>query len=151
VPEGRLRNPRGRVLEQTHEMASRIISVRTFEFACRIVRLCAVVRSRGFAGRKISDQLFDCGNSIGANSEEAEGGQTKPDFVARLAISRKESHETIDWLRVAIATGVVTKEEVSWELDEAFQLRAMITKAIKTAQSSSSRSGADHDPSNHSH
>src|SRR4029453_16931500 len=50
-----------------------------------------------------------------------------------------------------IATGVVTKEEVSWELDEAFQLRAMITQAIKTAQSSSSRGGSVHDPSNHSH
>src|SRR5262245_2797280 len=104
-------------------MSSRIISVRTFEFACRIIRLCAVIRSRGFAGRKIADQLFDSGTSIGANSEEAEGGQTKPDFIARLAVSRKESRET----------------------------RAMITQAIKTAQSSPSRGGADHDPSNHSH
>src|SRR5262249_54305620 len=128
-------------LNEWKDMTSRIISVRTFEFACRVIRLCAVIRSRGFAGRKIADQLFDCGTSIGANSEEAEGGQTKPDFIARLAVSRKESRETIYWLRVAIATGVVTKEEVSWELDEAFQLRAMITQAIKTAQSSSSRGG----------
>jgi four helix bundle protein len=134
-----------------NEMASRIIAVRAFEFACRIIRLCEVVRRRGFAGRKIAEQLFDCGTSIGANSEEAEGGQTKPDFIARLAVSRKESRETIYWLRVAIATGVVTKEEVCWELDEAFQLRAMITQAIKTAQSSSSRGRFDHDPSNHSH
>src|SRR5262245_23779912 len=34
VPEGSLRNPRGAVREQTDDMASRIISVRTFEFAC---------------------------------------------------------------------------------------------------------------------
>ena len=123
-------------------MASRIISERAFEFACRIVRLCEKLWTRSFSGRKIADQLFDSGTSVGANSEEAEGAQTKPDFIARLAVSRKESRETIFWLRLAIATAVVTKEEVAWELDEASQLRAMIPQAIRTAQSSSSRGGS---------
>ena len=54
---------------------------------------------------------------MGANSFEAQGGQTKPDFVAKLAIARKESWETIFWLKLAIATNVTTKEEVAWELD----------------------------------
>ena len=39
-----------------------------------------------------------------------------------------------------------TKEEVAWELDEAQQLKAMITAAIKTGQSSSWRGGPDHQP-----
>jgi len=86
--------------------------------------------------------LFDAGTSIGANAEEAEGAQTKPDFIAKLAISRKESREAVYWLRVAIATSVATKEELAWELDEASQLRAMITQAIRTAQSSSWRGGS---------
>jgi hypothetical protein len=34
--------------------------------------------------------------------------------VAKLAVSRKESWETIFWLRLAIATDVVTKEQVYW-------------------------------------
>ena len=96
--------------------------------------------ARGPAARKIADQLFDCGTSIGANSEEAQGGQTKPDFTAKLAISRKERHETIFWLRLALVSNVVTKDEIAWELDEAHQLPAMITQAVITAQSSSSRS-----------
>ena len=90
----------------------------------------------GPASRKIADQLFVSATSIGANSEEAEAGQTKPDFIARLAISRKESRETIYWLHLAIATGIATKDEVEWELDEATQLLAMLTRAVKTAQSS---------------
>ena len=68
---------------------------------------------------------------------------TKPDFLARLAISRKESWETIFWLRLAIATSIVTKEAVAWELDEAHQLKAMITAAIKTGQGSDARGGTE--------
>jgi four helix bundle protein len=124
-------------------MASRIISERAFTFACRIVPLCERLWARGPAARKIADQLFDAGTSIGANTEEAEGAQTKPDFIAKLAISRKESRESVYWLRLAIATAVTTKEEVAWELDEASQLRAMITQAIRTAQSSNWRGGPE--------
>jgi four helix bundle protein len=120
-------------------MASRIISERAFGFACRIVPLCERFWKAGPAARKIADQLFDCGTSIGANAEEAEGAQTKPDFIAKLAISRKESRESIYWLRLAIAAGLTAAEEVAWELDEASQLKAMITQAIRTAQSSPSR------------
>jgi four helix bundle protein len=80
-----------------------------------------------------------CGPSVGANAEEAQGGQTKADFIAKLAISRKESRESIYWLRVAIRLRKVTKEDVAWELNEAGELRAIIVAAIKTAQSSSSR------------
>ena len=111
-------------------MASRIISERSFDFACRIVKLRESLWARGPAARKIADQLFDSGTSIGANAAEAEGGQTKPDFLARLSVSRKESWETIYGLRLAIATSITTKDAVAWELDEAQQLKAMITQAI---------------------
>lgn len=80
-----------------------------------------------------------CGPSVGANAEEAQDGQTKADFIAKLAISRKESRESRYWLRMAIRLKKVTKDEVDWELTEAGELRAMIVAAIKTAQSSSSR------------
>ena len=129
----------GQLVETTTDMASRIIAERAFDFATRIVKLCEKLWTRGPAARKIADQLFDCGTSIGANSEEAEGGQTKPDFIAKMAVSRKESRETVYWLRLAIATGIVTKDEVSWELDEAQQLKAMTTQAVKTGQSSTWR------------
>ena len=96
-------------------MPSRIISERAFDFAVRIVRLCDRLWNADRAARKIADQLFDSGTSIGANVFEAQGGQTKPDFLARLSVSRKESWETIFWLRLAIATSIVTKEAVAWE------------------------------------
>ena len=94
---------------------------------------------RGPAARRIASELMRCGPSVGANAEEAQDGQTKPDFIAKLAISRKESRESGYWLRVAIRLKKVTNEEVAWELKEAGELRAMLVAAIKTAQSSSSR------------
>ena len=48
------------------------------------------------------------------------------------------------WLKLMIATSITTKDEVSWELDEAQQLKAMITSAIKTGQSSAWRGGPGH-------
>jgi four helix bundle protein len=115
-------------------MESRIIAERAFNFAVRTVKVCEHLWESGWASRKIADQLFDSGTSIGANVAESQGGQTKPDFLAKMAIARKESWETVYWLKLAIATSVTTKDEVAWELDEAQQLKAMITAAIKTAR-----------------
>ncbi len=81
---------------------------------------------------------------VGKRGEsEAEAGQTKKDFLAKLAISRKESRETIYWLRLAVASSVCSKEMVAWEFDEAQQLKAMITAALKTGQSSDCRGGPE--------
>jgi four helix bundle protein len=122
-------------------MESRIIAERAFQFAVRTVKLCERLWTRGWASRKVADQLFDSGLSFGANVAESQGGQTKPDFLAKMAIARKESWETIYWLKLAIATSITTKDEVAWELDEAQQLKAMITAAIKTGQNSNWRGG----------
>src|SRR5882672_9337412 len=83
------------ILEIRFGMESRIISERAFQFAVRTVKLCERLWTRGWASRKIADQLFDSGTSIGANVAESQGGQTKPDFIAKMAIARKESWETI--------------------------------------------------------
>jgi four helix bundle protein len=111
-----------------------------------MVKLCDRLWTRGLAGRKIADQLFGCGTSIGANCAEAQGAQTKPDFLAKLAIARKESWEAVYWLQLAIATSVATSDEIGWELDEARQLRAMITAAIRTGQSSQWRGAQSSNP-----
>jgi four helix bundle protein len=117
-------------------MASVIIHERAFEFAVRIVKLCERLWQGGPAARKIADQLFKAATSIGANAEEAEGGQTKPDFRAKLGAARKESRETIYWLRLAITCGIVAQGDVQWELDEAQQLKRMIAAAVITSKRS---------------
>lgn len=116
-------------------MSDSIICERAFEFASRILKLCERLWSRGPSGRHIASELIRCGPSIGANAEEAQDAQTKPDYVAKMSISRKESRETRYWLRLALHNQIVTKAEATWELQEAMELRAMIVRAIITAQS----------------
>ena len=129
----------GRMFETPRSMSESVICARAFEFGCRVMKLSERLWDRGPAARRIASELMRCGPSVGANAEEAQDGQTKADFIAKLAISRKESRECRYWLRVAIRLKKVTKEEVAWELNEAGELRAMIVAAIKTAQSSPSR------------
>ena len=120
-------------------MTHSIICERAFEFAIRIVKLCDRMAARGFGARHIAGQLIKCGTSIGANAEEAQEGQTKADYVAKMSISSKESRESGYWLRLAIATGCVKKTEAECELREANELRFMIRAAIRTARSSPDR------------
>ena len=105
-------------------------------FACRVVKLCERWHNKGPGARHIAHELLKSGTSIGANCEEAEGGQTKADFIAKLSVSRKEARESRFWLRLAAASSVASTQDIAWELDEASQLVAMLTAAIKTAQSS---------------
>ena len=106
-------------------MSESIICARAFEFGCRVMELSERLWQRGPAARHIASELMRCGPSVGANAEEAQDGQTKADFIAKLAISRKESRESRYWLRVAIRLKKVTKEEIAWELNEAGELRAI--------------------------
>jgi four helix bundle protein len=48
----------------------------------------------------LSKQLLRSGTSIGANIEEAIGGQSRKDFFAKLSISYKEARETHYWIRL---------------------------------------------------
>jgi four helix bundle protein len=93
-------------------VAESIICARAFEFAVRILKLCEELWKRGPIGRHLASQLMKSGTSIGSNAEEAQEAQTKPDFAAKLSVSRKESRETRYWIRLAIRAQVVTLDEV---------------------------------------
>jgi four helix bundle protein len=48
----------------------------------------------------ILDQLIRSGTSIGANYMEANGASSKMDFRNKIYICKKESKETMHWLRM---------------------------------------------------
>jgi four helix bundle protein len=118
-----------------------IIVERSFEFALRVLKLSERLWGQGPVSRHIASQLMRCGTSVGANAEEAQEGQSKADFIARLSVSRKECRETRYWLRLAVSYPIVKAEDVRWELNESAELLAMIRSALKTARASNSRGG----------
>lgn len=75
-----------------------VIVKMTFEFALNIVDFTDSLREKKrFA---LADQLFRSGCSIGANVREAQGAESKADFVHKLKIALKEAEETEYWLEL---------------------------------------------------
>lgn len=72
---------------------------KSYAFALRVVRTYRylIKEQHEFV---LSKQLLRSGTSIGANVEEATGGQSDRDFAAKLAIAYKEARETGYWLRL---------------------------------------------------
>ena len=76
-----------------------LIEVKSFEFAVRIVRLYKylIESMREFV---LSKQVLRSGTSIGANTEEVIGGQSKSDFIYKVSIVYKEASGSSYWLRL---------------------------------------------------
>jgi four helix bundle protein len=114
------------------------IQERAFLFACRIVRMHRAL-SRDRTARRLADQLLDAGTSVAANLEEAEAAHTKPDFIAKCRISLKEARETLYWLRLITATGLVRSSRMAPVMTEANEIVAIVTSIVKKATRSPHR------------
>ena len=83
---------------------------RTLRFATRVVKLCKVLDDSPGVSRTLAKQLLRSGTSIGANVEEGQGSQSKADFVSKYSIACKEARETHYWLRLLVASEVMTDQ-----------------------------------------
>ena len=110
------------------------ITDRTFEFAIRIIRLCQYLEKQDRVSRTLANQLLRSGTSIGANTEEAQAGQSKADFIAKMSIARKESRETLYWLRLLKATNLVDENMISEIIKESDELVRILTSIVKSSQ-----------------
>lgn len=110
------------------------IQHRTFEFAVRIVNLCRHLDEKPGVGRTIGRQLLRAGTSIGANIEEAQAGQSKADFISKIAIALKEARETLYWLRLLVATKELSAERLSSLQTEIEELMRVLGAIIVSAK-----------------
>jgi len=79
-------------------------------------------------------QLHRSGTSIGAHVEEALGGQSRKDFIAKLAIAAKEARETGYWLRLIRETQPHNIQGLTCLLTECDALKAMLNSIILTTR-----------------
>ena len=112
-------------------MKDNIIQTKTFEFAVRIINLYKFLSTekKEFV---VSKQVLRSGTSIGANVEEAIGGQSKNDFSAKLAIAYKEARETKFWLRLLHATGYIENQMFESLMNDMEEILRIIEKKKKT-------------------
>ena len=110
------------------------ICERTFVFATRIVRLCKELDRSPGVSRTLCNQLLRSGTSIGANVEEGQCGQSRADFVSKMQIACKEARETHYWLRLLVATDMVSEEELEPLVQESNEIVAILTTIIKNTK-----------------
>ncbi len=111
----------------------RDLDERLLDYAARIVKLVESL-PKTLVGRRIGDQLLRSGTSAGANYEEAQGAESKEDFIHKLQVALKELRESNYWLRLLVKAGNVPPQKMAGLLDESNQLRAMLSKAVATAK-----------------
>jgi len=114
-------------------MKDNIIQTKTFEFAVRIINLYKFLSTekKEFV---VSKQVLRSGTSIGANVEEAIGGQSKNDFSTKLTIAYKEARETKYWLRLLHATEYIENqmfESLMNDMEEILRIIGSIQKTMK--------------------
>lgn len=110
-----------------------LIQKKSFEFALDIIKLYKYLKEeKEFI---LSKQILRSATSIWANIEEAIGGQTKKDFLAKIYIALKESRETKYRLRLLDKSQFV-KYNYDKYINDIESMINILTKISKTTSES---------------
>jgi four helix bundle protein len=112
---------------------------RSFLFAVDAVKFAQIVADRGWIMSRLATQLVDSGGSVGANLQEAEGGQTKPDFIMKNCTALKEAREAHFWLRLIAAVEPSLKPKATPLISESRELISIVYTIIKNARQNNDR------------
>ena len=108
------------------------IRERAFQYSLRAINLYqALKKQKDDVGIIIGKQYFRSATSIGANLEEADGGETKRDFIHKNRIALKEARESRYWLRLLLESKTITQPLLGNLLQETSELIAILTTIIK--------------------
>lgn len=115
-------------------MKENLVKDKSYAFAIRIVKLYKYLceEKKEFI---LSKQVLRSGTSIGANIEEAIGGQSEKDFYSKLTIAYKETRETHYWIRLLTDTEYLTKEQSDSILNDINELLKIVGSIQKTMKS----------------
>ncbi|HEX7859279.1 MAG TPA: four helix bundle protein [Verrucomicrobiae bacterium] len=109
-----------------------VLQEKSYAFALK-----AVAEYRELSNSKefvLSKQMLRAATSIGANVEEALGGQSRADFVSKMSIARKEARETSYWLRLLRDSGLMDHRRADILLKDSTELIILLTSIVKTTK-----------------
>lgn len=112
-----------------------VLKNKSYQFAIRIINMYKYL-NRDKNEYVISKQLLRCGTAIGALIREAEYGQSKADFIAKMSIALKEANETDYWLSLLKDTGYLNDEHFKSIKADAEELLKLLISTVKTSKNS---------------
>lgn len=108
-----------------------IIQGKSFQFSLKIIALYKELHK--IDKNPILLQLLRSATSIGANVNEASAGQSKRDFITKMAIASKEARETAYWLKL-LSESDWYNIELKYHIVECNEIVKILTKIVKTSQ-----------------
>ena len=115
-------------------MRQSILRTKSKAFALRIIKLYKYLKNE-LHETVISKQILRSGTSIGACIAEAYFAESDGDFIHKLAISQKESNETIYWLELLYEGEFITDEKAFESIyGGAVEIQKLLTASIKTVK-----------------
>ena len=104
------------------------------EYAVRIIRVAESMK-RSAAGQHIADQLLRSGTSPYGNHGEAEGAESRDDFIHKLRVCFKELRESRRWLKLIQRAQLIDKPALLEGLiNESDELVKIFARSIQTAE-----------------
>lgn len=114
-------------------MKENLLIEKSIDFGSRIVKLHRfLVKTK--RETVISKQILRSGTSIGANINEAQYGNSKADFIAKLHIALKETAETEYWLHILQKSEYLDSNMASSLLDDCLEIKKILIVSINTAK-----------------
>ena len=106
---------------------------KSIQFAAQIIKLHKyLIKTK--KETVIAKQIVRSGTSIGANINEANYGQSKADFIAKLHIALKETAETEYWLRLLMLSDYITADMGNSILQDCLEIKRILIASINTAK-----------------
>ena len=106
---------------------------RSVAYSLRIIKVYRELEEDN-VGRILGKQLLRSGTSIGANVHEAQGAQSKADFISKMSIAHKEARESAYWLRLLHESELIPASRLNDLSDETDQLIRIISSILVTSK-----------------
>jgi len=103
---------------------------RTAKFGEAVIKLVHGIKQNAI-NRPLNTQLVKCATSIGANYCEANNAESRADFKHKIGICKKESRESIRFLRMMATAVPEIKEQASLLYKEARELNLIFASISK--------------------
>jgi len=133
--ERRMENGR-KMAEKTYDLEERLLN-----YAVQIVRLVEKLPNTR-AGNHIAGQLLRSGTSPLPNHGEAEGAESRNDFIHKLGICHKELRESYRWLKLIQRVPLLPPTDTALletSLRETDELLRIFISSIRTARANACR------------
>lgn len=105
---------------------------RLIRYAVTMLKISGKIDTNG-AGKVLANQLYRSGISPALNYAEAQGAESKRDFIHKIKISLKELRESHVTLRIISKSGLMHKESMEEAIQESNELVSIFVKITKTA------------------